>query len=659
MRKFLFVIGWLPILPFALQAQNNQVIATPGKSGMIVKWFPETVYVAEGVDVYRRPAGAVQWEKLTTKPLKKGDIPLPQEAVVANPTLASYRDLADKLTAKDLNSLAGAFLTIQSVLSPDFARYLGNQYTDASAVAGQRYEYRVVSTSGKELKTSPAVEMGGEILELSPSVIVHDLTDTRFQVAWKEEPLRFLGVNIYRSSVVEGRKKLNELPLMSAIANPTADGSPKQGLYADTTLQYGVSYAYEVVGIDFFGRETQPSAAIEVRAEDRTPPLPVSALSSQADPKTGLIALRWNRSPSADAAGYDIYRRGRKETGGFKKVNVTLKQPSDTVFIDEPPAADVWFYKVATLDRAGNSRDSDTTFAMLPDKEPPAAPQGLILEAKSGEMHLKWQPNTEPDLLGYRLYRTINENRSESFTLIHNEVLTGTSYIDKLPAVARNKFIYRLIALDSSGNESKGSLAAEGRMPDVIAPEQPVLTAVKANADKSITITWLANVDSDLKGYQLFRAVDSLAYTPVGSLLAPNQTVFTDKGLSEGKLYSYSLTAIDSSNNISEQSRPLSVRLTVSLTPDAIKVTNVSMAYDKRNKQLSLTWNKPKSIDLRGFVVYRKLENSNWKPVSGMLSETKFLDADVKPGQTYYYEVRTYADGIVAVSQPFKTTINE
>lgn len=655
MRKIIAIGYWLALIPFLLQAQNNQVIATPVKDGMLVKWFPETVYLPEGVDVFRRIAGTGQWEKLNSRLLKKGAMPIPNEAIEQNPTLTSYRDLADKLTPKELNSLAGAFLTIQSVLSSDFAYYLGNQYLDKTAVVGQRYEYRIVSSSGRQLNVSPAVLMGEERLENPPTGIIHELTDTRFQIGWQPEPSRFLGVNIYRTAIAEGRKKLNELPLVSSLTTT----QERQFLYADTTLQYGVSYTYEVVGIDLFGRETQTSAAIVVKAEDRIPPVPAGALASRADPKSGRVTLRWQASPSPDVAGYEVYRRGRKEKTGFQKVSNALQLPRDTVFIDEPPGADLWFYKVATFDRAGNRSDSDTTFAILPDKEPPAPPQGLTLEAKSGEMHLKWQPNTEPDLLGYRLYRTVDVNRPESFSLIHNEVLTVTSYVDKLPAVARNKFIYRLVALDSSGNESKGSLAAEGRMPDLLPPAQPVLTAVTANADKSVTITWIANVDSDLKGYQLLRAVDSLAFTPVGTLLAPSQTYFTDKGLQEGRLYRYSLTATDSSGNTSSQARPLAVQLVATIHPDALKAAGLTAVYDKRNKQIQLRWIRPQETAIQGFVVYRRQETTNWQPLSGMLNETKFSDADVKSGQTYYYEVRTYANGAVASSQPVKTTINE
>lgn len=653
--KIFSVCLWLMAVAGVSFAQDNRVIATPAQGGMIVRWFPRAVYVAEGVNVFRSPAGRNQWEKLTAKPVKKGDVPLPQEALDRNSALASYRELADKLNADDLATLAGAFITIQSVLSPDFARYLGNWYTDATAVAGQSYEYRVISASGKVLSTSPAVTMGEQMLEAPPVGIVHLLTDRTFQLGWKAEPSRFLAVNVYRTSVAEGRKKLNELPLMSSL-----DDLQKQGfLYADTTLQYGVSYAYEVVGIDLFGRETQPSAAVEVRAEDRIPPVPAGALASQADPKSGKIALRWQASPSPDVAGYDIYRRGRKEQTGFRKINNSLQQPRDTIFVDEPPAADVWFYKVATFDRAGNRSDSDTTFAILPDKEPPAPPQGLTLEARSGEMHLKWKANTEPDLLGYRLYRTIDENRPESFTLIHNDVLTATSYVDKLPAAARNKFIYRLVALDSSGNESRGSQAAEGRMPDVVAPEQPALIALTVNADKSLTLSWLANAESDLKGYQLFRAVDSAGFVPLGAMLPPAQTAFTDKSLQEGKLYRYTLTATASSGNTSPQARPLAASLTANANAEALKAVGLTAAYDKRNKQLQLSWNKPKEPTLQGFIVYRKQENTPWRPVSGMLTEPKFSDADVKPGKTYYYEVRTYANGAVAHSQPLKTTVNE
>ena len=66
---------------------------------------------------------------------------------------------------------------------------------------------------------------------------------------------------------------------------------------------------------------------------------------------------------------------------------------------------------------------------------------------KQKQAWLEWQPNTEPDLAGYRVYWTLREN-SGAFYCTTAEML-----IDTLMAM----FEFEVTAVDKSGNESKPS----------------------------------------------------------------------------------------------------------------------------------------------------------------------------------------------------------
>jgi hypothetical protein len=83
------------------------------------------------------------------------------------------------------------------------------------------------------------------------------------------------------------------------------------------------------------------------------------------------------------------------------------------------------------------------------DNLAPVAPAPFTGQQSTGEVHLHWNPNTEPDLAGYRLYR----GHEPSFTpgpgtFVTALPETGYSATEELP------WYYKLTAIDSHGNES-------------------------------------------------------------------------------------------------------------------------------------------------------------------------------------------------------------
>jgi hypothetical protein len=82
------------------------------------------------------------------------------------------------------------------------------------------------------------------------------------------------------------------------------------------------------------------------------------------------------------------------------------------------------------------------------DKFPPAIPAGLHATPSPGSVELSWDPNTEPDLAGYRVYRASGGDFEKVA-----DVATIPSYSDK--KVERGKtYKYVVTAVDRSGNES-------------------------------------------------------------------------------------------------------------------------------------------------------------------------------------------------------------
>jgi hypothetical protein len=92
----------------------------------------------------------------------------------------------------------------------------------------------------------------------------------------------------------------------------------------------------------------------------------------------------------------------------------------------------------------------------LSDAFPPATPTGLAaIPSNNGTtptIDLSWQPNTDPDLAGYNVYRRVNG----TFERITSTATPGPAFTDTTvtPGTA---YAYRITAVDNTGNESKPS----------------------------------------------------------------------------------------------------------------------------------------------------------------------------------------------------------
>jgi fibronectin type 3 domain-containing protein len=100
------------------------------------------------------------------------------------------------------------------------------------------------------------------------------------------------------------------------------------------------------------------------------------------------------------------------------------------------------------------------------DTFPPAIPQGLaaIFVPEEKTIDLSWQPDTEPDLAGYIVYRA-GQTENDWQRISGTQPLTAPSYRDAA-AVPGQNYRYAITAIDQTGHESQRSPIANESVPN-------------------------------------------------------------------------------------------------------------------------------------------------------------------------------------------------
>lgn len=186
------------------------------------------------------------------------------------------------------------------------------------------------------------------------------------------------------------------------------------------------------------------------------PPVPLVATSSGPDG----ITLAWPREGAPAGTKWRVFR---KKAGDEQAVPVA--EATEPKWVDPITEENAEFtYQVQTLAPAGSrfaegekSRSVSVTYK---DVFPPATPVGFATIAGVGSIELTWEPNHEPDLQGYRVYRA----EAAGVPARLGELTGEVTYSDK--AVEHGKrYVYGVSAVDKQGNESKLSATVEVSAP--------------------------------------------------------------------------------------------------------------------------------------------------------------------------------------------------
>jgi fibronectin type 3 domain-containing protein len=230
----------------------------------------------------------------------------------------------------------------------------------------------------------------------------------------------------------------------------------------DISVVNDTRYYYKVSAFDRWGRETEKSSFGYGTPSVNGQPLDVTGVSVQPAPDDSYrLKLFWTPRTGDTIAGYKVLR-GNDEAGPFGVItpgNPTVDGyfPKATSQYNDSnlTMGQKYCYMIIVIDTTG-AESPGITVCGTPgsDAIPPSRPESLTATSGNASAQLKWTANSEPDLAGYRIYKS--ETTKTAFVQINSELATYPRYnVSGL----KNETVYwfKVTAVDFAGNESQSS----------------------------------------------------------------------------------------------------------------------------------------------------------------------------------------------------------
>jgi fibronectin type 3 domain-containing protein len=272
----------------------------------------------------------------------------------------------------------------------------------------------------------------------------------------------------------------------------------------------------------------------------------------------------------------------------------------------------------------------------------PTMPRNVTITPGDTQIVLKWSAPTftgKPTLTGYNIYSF----GSTDLVKIASVSATTTSYT--VTGLA-NGFdsTYFITAFSSKGESKLSSPVTANPQPStpILIPAPPALLSA-TGGDQQITLVYASIFivgSPTVTGYNIYRATNGNKFTKVNSVpIIP--TEFTDMGLTNGTVYTYTVSAINSAGE-SAPSSPETVIphivTSVPYPPTLLKVITVG------DGMITLSWKAPTNTGntpIVGYALYRGIAYSGRIPTKiGTTTDTQYSDTGLTNGIRYEYFVR-------------------
>lgn len=529
------------------------------------------------------------------------------------------------------------------------AEGLGLFFVDRNVKENENYLYRIYCTYKSTIFQFDTTYYELTNKEFNPKEAIQKLdaieNDGSIEIIWKTND-NFFTFNIERSEDKINFKRLNESPYLT-LKSSSYEFSDKIS-FIDTNVVNYKPYVYRIYARTVFADEIF-IGEITAIGRDRTPPeQPFVPQPQHTNDKSVKIIWQMSEKPAPDLAGFYIGRDSVLD-GTFSYLNKqplpkTAREYVDTSF----SLYNYNFYKVFAFDTAGNFSASYPVYVVLNDTVPPLPPKWKTASIDSnGVVYLELYPNTEFDLMGYRILRANDPDHEfssiiESFDPDKPELKNKTAFMDTVDLNTTTKYVYyRATALDKRYNESKFSEILKVKRPDKIPPLPPLLYNPSITSNY-IKIYFQPSESEDVSKHIVLRKLASSAKWDTIAILGPRDSVYVDESAEQNVLYAYAVFAKDSSNLSSDLSFVFEARRYFSGALPEIK--NFIVEYDSSSSIAKIKWEYENLNDVI-FVIYRSYGNSSFRRYKTIKDSNarEIIDDDFVFGEGYYsYAIKAF-----------------
>ncbi|WMI68290.1 fibronectin type III domain-containing protein [Mangrovimonas sp. YM274] len=362
-----------------------------------------------------------------------------------------------------------------------------------------------------------------------------------------------------------------------------------------TGLTAATSYNFTVTALDAATNVSLPSTALEVTTltpPDTEAPSAPTGLNATNLTETGFI-LNWLASTdNVGVVDYEVFQDGNSL--GFSGGTLTFDITGLT-------AATTYNFTVTALDAATNvSLPSTalevTTLTPPPDEEAPSVPLGLnATNITQTGATLNWQASTDNvGVVDYQIFQDGNLIGTSGGALTLG--VTGLS--------SDTTYSFTVSAVDAASNVSAQSTALPVttlNAPDIEAPSIPTGLSATNVSDTGVTLNWEASTDNvGVVDYEVFQDGVSIG-------LSEGALSFGIIGLTPETTYDFTVSAIDASDNASNQSAILQV---TTLSPPDTEAPSIPTGLSATNvSDTGVTLNWEASTDNVGVVDYEVFQD--------------------------------------------------
>ncbi|MBP4143083.1 fibronectin type III [Flavobacterium sp. P4023] len=564
--------------------------------------------------------------------------------------LSRIVNIADELNQRYSFGLYAADMNFEAALKAGWG------FVDKDVKENEVYAYQISVYDTPKVKSSSYMIGLRDYSTLpAPTDFISVPDDKQVMLSWDYETFK----HIYTSYIVEKSsdgvnfESISNTPLVNL--NDKDDHPSKRMYYVDTLNVNDKMYHYRLYGITSFGEKGQVSKPITATGISAV--VSVARLTDYHIVSSSEVNLEWEFPAASEVfiKGYEINLADND------------RGPYSVVLKDIPPSQrklnfkDGLFpsnYFTVTVVGKNNQRLTSQSMLVQPiDSIAPLKPVGLegIIDSL-GVVRLKWKPNQEKDLRGYRILKANNIN--EEFVDIYHQSYIGINYIDNVSLTMTNsKVYYRIAAEDMRFNISEVSDILVLDKPDKIPPAAPIFKDYE-NKDGKVYLKWIRSYSDDVVVYSLRRREQGTDKWEEIKQINDSIQEFVDDRVENKKTYQYAILAKDKSNLWSSLENSTLTVTVLNFSP--LKVIGFLQGVaDRENKKIVLSWNYNKYKDqVLGVSVYKNEKGSPptlWKELNTTIFSLE--DKNLKINKEYEYHLVPNLENFIPAKVEILTVI--